>query len=109
MMPLPTPRRVHDESGEADTEGALVIDTSEVGKALRDALHELAPAGGTARLEVGATADALVALLADVLAVAPDAELERAVAMFRTKLSAAIAARSAGGIEALKTRPPRPN
>jgi hypothetical protein len=77
---------------ELDDEAAAIE------RALRAALHRLAPLGGEHRLHVNAAAAALVAVLAALLAATPDAagEAERMVELFRQKLVGALAERSAG-------------
>jgi hypothetical protein len=75
-----------------------MLEATAVSLALRRALAELAPLGGTERLQVDATADALIMLLADVVALAatPSTEVERIVDLFRGKLAIALATHAAG-------------
>ena len=75
----------------------MIDEAATIERALRAALAKLAPVGGPTRLHVNSAAGALVALLGDLLAgtrPGPD-EVERLVALFRERLVAGLAERSA--------------
>ncbi len=76
---------------------AMTDETAEIATALRRALRSLAPAGGTRELHYNAASDAMVGVLAELLAAAPNApaEIERLTALFRERLTEAVAERVA--------------